>query len=177
MTKRLFQVGLILVGFVSMPSWAILINADTVDEIDVGVVDSFVTATTDILGSEASEVTWINSVISSDLEYTVKTETVVYYETDTINVFAFELAPSTEPDYYLIKNATVTALFENLADLSWGVFNTLSIVDIYGDVINMNIPSSDFTISHVTSVPEPGMVGLLAIGLLGMVATRRRMKV
>ena len=39
------------------------------------------------------------------------------------------------------------------------------------------------SISHIAiygaigQVPEPGMVGLLAIGLLGMVVTRRRMKV
>jgi len=79
----------------------------------------------------------------------------------------------------LIKNSTVSALFENLEDLTWAVFDILDIMDTNGAVIDMNIPTDGFTISHVTStsVPEPGMVGLLAIGLLGMVATRRRMKV
>ena len=181
MIKRLLQVGLVLAGFASMPSWAIFISdttAGALDGADVGVVDTFVSATTEILGSPASEETWVNSVISDTFEYTITTEDVAYFYTDVIDVFAFELAAATEPDYYLIKNSTVSALFTNLADLNWGVFDVSLIVDIDGNVIDMNIPTSGFTISHVTqSVPEPGMVGLLAIGLLGMVVTRRRMKV
>ncbi len=89
-------------------------------------------------------------------------------------IFAFELAAQT--DYFLVKNATRMALFENLADINWGVFDTASLSGA------MNLPTEDFTISHVsqfnsTSVPEPGMVGLLAIGLLGVVVARRKAKV
>jgi len=92
MIKRLLQVGLILACFASMPSWAITIDDPTagslVDGIDVGVVDTFVAAT-GILGSPTNEVTWINSVLSSDLEYAVKTEEVVYYNTSVVDTFAF----------------------------------------------------------------------------------------
>jgi hypothetical protein len=45
----------------------------------------------------------------------------------------------------------------------------------------MNLPSEEYTISHVTEfgggngeVPEPGVLGLLGIGLVGMVLVRRR---
>ena len=51
------------------------------------------------------------------------------------------------------------------------------------DLLEMiNFWPTNGAISHVaiyggsSTVPEPGMVGLLAIGLLGMVVTRRRMK-
>lgn len=90
-----------------------------------------------------------------------------------------------DPVYFLVKvgggDGTETDethyLFENLESLEWGFIN----LSWFGSEVQlMNIG----VISHVgvvddgsTSVPEPGVVGLLAIGLLGMVATRRKMKV
>ena len=93
--------------------------------------------------------------------------------TDTDNVFAFEL--QNEPDYYLIKNAKYMALFKNLEEIPWGVFDS-------GDLSGaMNLPGSEYTISHVTEfgggkgVPEPGVLGLLGIGMIGIALGRRRM--
>ena len=68
------------------------------------------------------------------------------------------------------------ALFKNLMDIDCGVFDT-------GDLSSaMNLPDfSEYTISHLTlftaTVPEPCMVGLLAIGVLGVLVARRKMKV
>ena len=51
------------------------------------------------------------------------------------------------------------------------------------DIVMSNFWTGTGAISHVslwgleTNVPEPGMVGLLAIGLLGMVVARRKMKI
>lgn len=182
MIKRLLQIGLILSGFASMPCWAILIVDVTpgslIDGADVGSVDLFM-AEADKAGNPADETIWVNSILLGigtgvTVQYEVKTEDVMYFSTDTSDVFAFELVD--DSDYFLVKNSTRMALFENLADIDWGVFDTNFLSDA------MNIPGDDYTISHVTqfnstAVPEPGMVGLLAIGLLGMVATRRRMKV
>lgn len=179
MIKRLLQVGLILAGFASMPSWAILIsdtNAGIFDGTDVGIVDAFI-AEADKAGNPVAETAWVNTILSGmgiTVEYEVKTEDVAYFSTDTTDVFAFDLRPASA-DYFIVKNSTRIALFKNLMDIDWGVFDT-------GDLSStMNLPSDQFIISHVTqfnsAVPEPDMVALLAIGLLGMIVARRRMKV
>ena len=176
MIKRLLQVGLVLAGFASMPSWAILINDGGVfDGTDVGVVDTLLAEAAKV-GDPLAEQDWVNSILApTSVTWTIKTEPVTYFSTDASDVFAFELASVTGPDYFLVKNATHMALFENLADINWGVFDTSLLSS------DLNLPDlQEFEISHVTefnAVPEPGMAGLLAIGLLGMVVTRRRMKV
>ena len=182
MIKRLLQVGIILAGFASMPSWGILINdGGTYQGTDVGGVDTF-KAEDAKAGSTAAETIWVNSILGSEgitVQYEVKAQDVVYYSTDGISatggVFALDLRP-TSADYFLVKNGTRMALFENLANIDWGVFDTGFLSDA------MKLPDPDgYVISHVTqfnpnAVPEPGMVGLLAIGVLGMLV-RRRMKV
>ena len=173
MIKRLLQVGLVLAGFASMPSWAIVISGTTTD---VGVIDTFIAE--DVKqGSPTDEATWINTILSGigiTVEYEVKTEDVAYFSTDTTDVFAFDLAPESS-DYFILKNSQGTALFKNLMDIDWGVFDVTDLSSA------MKLPDfTEYTISHVTqfnSVPEPGITGLLAIGLLGMVVARRRMKV
>ena len=88
------------------------------------------------------------------------------------------------PDYWLIKNSDWWALFSNVANLDWGVFNTTSLP------LGMNLPDEDnsFIISHVTefdgegggggegNVPEPTVIALFGMGLLGMGLSRIRKK-
>ena len=175
MIKRLLQVGLVLAGFASMPSWAIVISGTTTD---VGVIDTYL-AETGVLSGEAEETKWVNDTltllgINVTTEYVVKAETVTYFSTDITDVFAFDLAPESS-DYFILKNSQGTALFKNLMDIDWGVFDVTDLSSA------MKLPDfTEYTISHVTqfnSVPEPGITGLLAIGLLGMVVARRRMKI
>ena len=78
------------------------------------------------------------------------------------------------PECYLLVKDGVSPIWY-LFDIGyWDGVEDIVLSDFWGD------PGS---ISHVAlwgttlNVPEPGMVGLLAIGLLGMVVARRKMKV
>jgi len=171
--KQLLQIGLILSGSVTMPAWAVMINdGGAYDGTDVGAIDTFI-AEGDKTGNPQSEEDWVNSILGAGTAtFTVKSEPVDYFGTDSNGVFAFQLVSS--PEYFLIKNATRIALFQNLADIDWGVFDSSLLSSA------MNLPSDGFTISHVTEfngeqVPEPGVLGLLGIGLIGIVLGRRRM--
>jgi len=179
--KLLLVVGLLLLGFNAS---AVTINAGAFDGTYVGDVDGFLYAAPKV-GSEASETTWVNNMIAGDIEFVIKSdEDIPLYGTDTSNVFAFELT-SDSPDYFLVKNAQYMALFENVADFNWGVFNITDVVDDEGFVIDMNL--GDITISHVTEfngtdgtrdfpnpVPVPAAAWLMVSGLLGIIAVGRR---
>lgn len=194
MLKRLLQAGVVLFGFAAMPSWAILIDdvaAGANDGDNVGLLDTFIAEGAQ-QGNPTAETTWVNTTLSSTLTFEVKTEDVVYFNTNTADTFAFALGSGI--DYFLVKNATRIALFQNLAELDWGVFDANSLsaamnIPDFGSVCTELDPPDcvddpGFTISHVTqlsgggggtnNVPEPGMVALLAVGLLGMVAVRRK---
>jgi len=178
--KRLLQVGLILLAGLAMPAWAIVIDdssAGILDGTNVGLLDTFI-AEGEKQGNPTSEETWVNSVLAGyngdSTTFTVKTGNVNYFSTDMNGIYALQLAAS--PDYFLLKNATRIALYENLTDIDWGVFDSS---DLSG---SMNIPSDGFMISHVSEfgggqeVPEPGVLGLLGMGLVGIFLGRRRMK-
>lgn len=74
-------------------------------------------------------------------------------------------------------------------DIIGGVFSFTFDIDLMGglfpDFAHLKVrwvdangnKVGDLVSQDIAWVPEPGMVGLLAIGLIGMVATRRRMKV
>jgi len=173
--KHVLQIALVLAGSITLPAWAVMINdGGAYDGVDVGSIDTFIQEG-DKTGNPQSEEDWVNSILGSgSVTYTVKSEPVSYYSTDSNGVFAFALVSS--PEYFLIKNSTRIALFQNLADLDWGVFDSGLLSS------TMNIPGDNYTISHVTEfngdstkVPEPGVLGLLGIGLIGIVLGRRRM--
>ncbi|MGB5260934.1 MAG: PEP-CTERM sorting domain-containing protein [Gammaproteobacteria bacterium] len=176
MIKQILQAGLILTGMITTPSWAVMITSGLASGTSAGAIDSFI-AEAAKAGNPTNETAWVNSILgTSGLSYTVKTSNVSYYKTDVTNVFALSL--TAQPSYFLIKNATRMALFQNLAGVDWGVFDTSL---LSSGKKSINLPSGGFTISHVThfgggggngSVPEPGVVALLGIGLLGMVTLR-----
>ena len=141
-------------------------NASFIGATDVGETDTFLFEDAKV-GSTAAETLWVQTkLLDPTVNWEVKVADVSYQETDTSGIFAFELL--FEPDYFLVKNSTRMALFENVASLDWGVFDRalLSSGFHFGD---------DFEISHVTelsgsgtprnTVPEPGI-----LLLLGMVA-------
>jgi hypothetical protein len=140
---------------------------------DVGGVDSFI-AEGDMLGNPTDELAWINSLPGlSGLSFATQTENVDYFYTDMAYVFAFQLQ-SASPGYFLIKNAQRVALYQNAAAMDWGVFDVRQLSSA------LNLPSDDFQISHVTevsgsdvNVPEPSVLALLGLGLIGIYTVRR----
>jgi hypothetical protein len=144
--------------------------------IDVGGIDVFEADTTQSeIGnaSQASETAWASEALGIDLTFEDKTEDVDFFVTlEDDGVIALALTSS--PAYFLVKDAQDYVLFENQDSLDWGVFRL-------GDFFNEGKIEEGEPFSHVTefnggtiSVPEPGTLALLGIGLLGTIVARRK---
>ena len=188
MTKRLLQVGLILVGFVSMPSWALTID-------DAGVVGSIWTGNQN--SSTSNEIDWANYLLGM-----VASDTVTIDGNNPLDGVDEEYATSST-DY----NGTIIDAFQDTSTSLTGwtsyefvmakydgqnagyiLFNVADYFAASGSSLpQYSFPiwgdAAQYELSHWTGfnagtvVPEPGMVGLLAIGLIGVVVARRKMKV
>jgi hypothetical protein len=161
---------------VSLPGAAYVITSGDLVGTHVGELDTLIGQVSKLKNSSPkTETAWVNTLLDSDVDYVFKTEDVNYFATDAANIFAFQL--QSDPGYFLIKNATWWALYQNNAASNWGV------IDLFQ--LNSGFNLSDLnglTISHVTEfgryveVPEPSALILLCLGLLSLGLFRRRQK-
>ena len=155
----------------------------------VGELDNLLAAETLKNSGEATEEAWIESILGTDIDYTqfgsISEGDNWQSVTDGISGdYAFDFGIDFLPEHYLLKlgsgNGTGVEfshyLFENLDSLQYAYVN----LEMFGEGVRLenigivsHIGSSGGCEGDCETVPEPGMVGLLAIGLLGMVARRR----
>ncbi|MGD8909375.1 MAG: PEP-CTERM sorting domain-containing protein [Chromatiales bacterium] len=181
--KKLLLSAMFALGMgASTMTQAVIITSGPNAGTDAGAVDTLLEVRdkndldTPGLTQSAFELDFINDYADPDYTFKVddyKLEDVAYHSTDEAGVYA--IGPAALGDFFILKNSTYYALFVNLTELNWGVFDTAGLPE------GMNLPSEGYQISHVVmtptvSVPEPSAILLIAAGLagLGFVSSKKK---
>lgn len=166
--------SVLALGLISSPAYSYVLDDGT----DVGGEDTWVATAVGLNSSESSEETWASAQATSFagndvvLTFSKKSEPAVFdYTKDGVGVIAFQLY--TAPSYFLVKDSKTHVLFKNEASIDWGVFNLSTWFPNKEELQLSHL--TEFNGSDVT-VPEPGTALLIATGIFGLIASRKRMK-
>lgn len=174
--KILAATGLLIL---SSTAWSYTINGGT----NVGDVDTWLASTNLSNSSLSSEQNWVSSVLGFNVSISYKNDGQFDWALadGTSSIYAQSLA--TDPGYFLVKLGTggiagldAYQLFQNETELNYAVINLAQIAPP-GTTIDIG------RVSHITefngttnTVPEPGSIALLGIGLIGLGLLSRRAK-
>lgn len=175
MKKLLINCGAAVMLGLSGSAFGFFIDdgATNVGDLDKGLY------TDGVLGNPTSEAAWASEKLGFTVTASDDTKIDPAFFTqvdDSDSVIAIALL--TSPGYYLIKDAQTTVLFENLASFDWAVLD----LEVYFGTNKLD-DSSELFLSHLTefegdnvTVPEPGAMGLIGLGLIGLGFFRRKIR-
>jgi len=159
----------------SAPAWSIPMST-------VGGVDDLLGQTRLSNSGINTEVNWIESVLGIQIDNSLYSQTEVdasdWLRVDgTTGVFATDLVG--DADWFLVKignNSGTTNthfLFDNLGSLSYAVIDLVEMGFNSRNTLNIGKVSHLGSVP-VASVPEPGTLALMSLGMLGFGIVRRR---
>lgn len=172
---------------------ALSANASAIPLSDVGMLDEVYDETDLANAGYGTQNTWVKSALDPSVDYTKYDFSGTWLKVDdgdsatdywAIDFFADQqdgAGLTTGPDYFLIKigqgtGATSsnnnTFLFQNNANLQYG-FIDLSVLGV-NEVGEVGIISHFGATGSSVSVPEPGTIILMTLGLSGLLVARRR---
>jgi hypothetical protein len=163
--------------FISSSAWSLTIT-------DVGGLDDFLASAYLGNSGDAAEEAWVESIVGFDVQLSDKYDTngsdwTLIDHVSQTDIYATSLNTSSE--YFMIKLGTGGTtldshfLFENIGDLAWAVVDFSDAgIDLTVRNINMNRLSHVAEMGEYHEVPEPSVIMLFGLGVIGLGLTLKR---